>query len=262
MSAWSPSQYLKFEDERSRPARDLLAQVRLVAARRIVDIGCGPGNSAELLIERYPAAEVIGLDNSAEMLAAARKRLPDRAFVEADIAAWLPDEPVDLLFANAVLQWVPDHLVVLVRLFRGLAPGGVLAFQMPDNLSEPSHALMRSVAANGPWQARFAEPIVREEVPPPSAYYDLFAPSAARIDSWHTVYQHPLDGPAAIVEWVQSTGLRPYLARLEEGERAAFIAEYQSELAKAYPRLVDGKVLFRFPRLFIVATKAGAPAAH
>lgn len=262
MSAWSPSQYLKFDDERSRPARDLLAQVPLAAPQRIVDIGCGPGNSTGQLVGRYPEAEVIGLDNSPEMLAAARKRLPDCAFIEGDIAAWRPDGPIDLLFANAVLQWVPDRLNVLARLFGGLPPGGVLAFQMPDNLSEPSHALMRTVAANGRWQARFADPIAREAIPPPSAYYDLLAPSAARIDIWHTVYQHPLDGPPAIVEWVQATGLRPYLARLEEGERAAFIAAYESALAKAYPPLADGKVLFSFPRLFVVATKAGAPAAH
>jgi trans-aconitate 2-methyltransferase len=261
MTAWSPSQYLRFEDERSRPARDLLAQVPLVAPRRIVDIGCGPGNSTELLAARYPEAEVIGLDSSPEMLAAARKRLPECAFVEADITAWRPDEPVNLLFANAVLQWVPDHLAVLARLFGGLAPGAALAVQMPDNLREPSHALMHAVAANGPWMARFAAPIVREEIPPPSAYYDLFASSAARIDIWHTVYQHPLDGPAAIVDWVRATGLRPYLARLEEGDHAAFLAEYESELARAYPPLTDGKVLFRFPRLFVVATRTDAPVA-
>jgi trans-aconitate 2-methyltransferase len=205
---------------------------------------------------------VIGLDNSPEMLAAARERLPNRVFVEADIATWLPEEPVDLFFANAVLQWIPDHLTVLSRLFAALAPSGVLAVQMPDNMSEPSHALMRLVAASGPWTVRFVDPIARAEIPPPSAYYDLFAPSAARVDIWHTLYQHPLDGPEAIIEWVEATGLRPYLDRLESDERPAFVAAYLSELAKAYRPLVDGKVLFRFPRLFIVATKAGAPAAH
>ena len=120
---WSPTQYLKFEDERTRPARDLLAQVPLGDARRVVDIGCGPGNSTELLVERFPEAEVIGLDSSAEMLAAARKRLPAATFVEADAATWSPAEPVDLLFANAVFQWVPDHLAVLARLLAALAGG-------------------------------------------------------------------------------------------------------------------------------------------
>ena len=146
---WSPGKYLEFEDERTRPARDLLAQVPLIEARRVVDIGCGPGNSTELLAERFPSAEIIGLDSSAEMLAAARKRLPAATFIEADAATWMPDRPVDLLFANAVFQWVPDHLAVLARLLAALPPGGVLAVQVPDNRDEASHRMMRETAARG-----------------------------------------------------------------------------------------------------------------
>ncbi len=256
MSAWSPSQYLKFADERSRPARDLLAAVPLAEVRSAVDIGCGPGNSTELLVERFPGAGITGLDSSPEMLAAARQRLPGVAFIEADARTWMPEAPVDLLFANATFQWVADHMGVLKRLFVALPAGGVLAVQMPDNLAEPSHALMRSVAEEGPWAGKFRKPVAREAIGTPADYYDLLQPRAARVDIWHTLYNHPLANPASIVEMVRSTGLRPYLARLDQKEQADFLARYQAALAQAYPPLADGRVMLRFPRLFIVAVRA------
>ncbi|WP_183855453.1 trans-aconitate 2-methyltransferase [Prosthecomicrobium pneumaticum] len=255
MKDWSAETYLRFEDERTRPSRDLLAQVPLLRPTRIVDLGCGPGNSTELLAARYPHAEVTGLDSSPDMLAAARKRLPAGRFVEGDIASWTPDAPVDLLFANAVFQWVPDHLGALTRLFGGLPKGAVLAVQMPDNQAEPSHAAMRATAASGSWAARFAAPIAREPILPPRAYFEALGPFATRLDVWHTIYQHPLAGPEAIVDWVMGTGLRPFLDRLDAAERAPFLAAYTSAIAAAYPPLADGRVLFRFPRLFIVAVR-------
>ena len=153
---WNARQYLKFEDERTRPPRDLLAQVPLESPRRVIDLGCGPGNSTELLIARFPEAEVWGVDSSLEMLRQARERLPGRNFVEADLAGWSPPERTDLLFANAVFQWVPDHPVVLRRLLAALSAGGVLAVQMPDNTEEPALALMREVAERGLWAALLA----------------------------------------------------------------------------------------------------------
>lgn len=150
---WNARQYLKFEDERTRPPRDLLAQVPLQSPRRVIDLGCGPGNSTELLIARYPQAEIVGVDSSSDMLRQARERLPYCAFAEADLATWIPQENTDLLFANAVFQWVPDHPAVLRRLLERLPDGGVLALQMPDNTDEPALALMREVAKSGPWAA-------------------------------------------------------------------------------------------------------------
>ncbi|MEO8668867.1 MAG: trans-aconitate 2-methyltransferase [Bauldia sp.] len=256
MTSWSPAQYLKFEDERSRPARDLLAAVPLIAARRVIDFGCGPGNSTELLAARFPEAEVTGLDSSPEMLAEARVRLPRARFVEADLAAWLPPEPVDLLFANAVFQWVPRHLDVLERLLASLPSGGVLAVQMPDNLAEPSHEAMREVAASGPWSGKLASAVGRRDsLPPPAVYYDRLKPTSTHVEIWHTVYNHALAGPDAIVEWVKGTGLRPFLAPLDAAETSDFLAQYRARLAAAYPPRVDGSVLFRFPRIFIVAMK-------
>ena len=151
MDDWSAHQYLRFEDERTRPSRDLLAQVPLAKARSAVDLGCGPGNSTALLVDRFPGAEIIGLDSSADMLRQARERLPDCTFIEADLVHWTPPRATDLLFANAVFQWVPDHAAVLHRLAQALPQGGVLAVQMPDNTSEPALLLMQEVADEGPW---------------------------------------------------------------------------------------------------------------
>lgn len=253
---WSPSLYTKFEDERTRPARDLLAQVPLADINRAIDLGCGPGNSTELLIERFGAAGVSGLDGDTNMVEAARKRLPDTTFTQADLATWVPDQPYDLMFANAVFQWLPDHLDIFDRLMDGLAPGGVLAIQMPDNLEEPSHMLMEETAHAGPWRGAFEQASTRRAaLPSPSVYYDRLIGKSARLDIWHTIYNHPMNGPQAIVEWLKSTGLRPYLEKVGPQYQAEFLEDYAARIAKAYPMLGDGKVLFRFPRMFMVAVK-------
>jgi trans-aconitate 2-methyltransferase len=253
---WSARQYLKFEDERTRPPRDLLAQVPLQSARRVVDLGCGPGNSTELLIERYPNAEVVGLDSSPDMLRQARERLPRAVFMHADLKSWTPHEPTDLLFANAVFQWVPDHNAVLPRLLEALPQGGVLALQMPDNTDEPALALMREVASTGPWAVTLATAnAARDDLPRPSAYYDLLRPLCAHIDIWHIVYNHVMAGPEAIVEWFKGSALRPFLSALDGDMQAEYLAAYRAAIARAYPPRFDGRVLLRFPRLFIVATR-------
>jgi trans-aconitate 2-methyltransferase len=255
-SDWSARQYLKFEDERTRPPRDLLAQVPLESPRRVVDLGCGPGNSTELLIERFPGAEVIGLDSSPDMLAQARKRLPKCKFVLADISSWSPVEACDLLFANAVIQWVPDHTTVLQRLLAALSKGSVLAVQMPDNTREPALMLMQEVARVGPYAGHPAlESAARGDLPSPSGYYDLLRPLCSHLDIWHTVYNHVMTGPDGIVEWFKGSALRPFLDALDEAARRTFLADYTARIARAYPACRDGKVLLRFPRLFIVAVR-------
>jgi trans-aconitate 2-methyltransferase len=253
---WSARQYLKFEDDRTRPPRDLLAQVPLAQARRVVDLGCGPGNSTELLIERFPDAEVIGLDSSPDMLRQARERLPGRSFVAADIATWSPDGETDLLFANAVLQWVPDHPAVLRRLLSALPEGGVLAVQMPDNTHEPALRLMREVAASGPWAGNEAlAAAARDDLPTPGDYYDLLKPLCRHLDVWHIHYNHVMAGPQAIVEWFQGSSLRVYTSALDPAMRQAYLAAYGAKIAEAYPARYDGKVLLKFPRLFILAVR-------
>ena len=256
MADWSARQYLKFEDERTRPPRDLLAQVPLQSPRRAVDLGCGPGNSTELLLERFPQSEIVGLDSSPDMLRQARERLPQCRFVAADIATWTPQEGTDLLFANAAFQWVPDHQRVMRTLLEALPEGGVLAAQMPDNTSEPALLAQRQVAKSGPWasdpQIRAA---ARGELPPAESYYDRLKPVCTRIDIWHSVYNHVMATPQAIVEWFKGSSLQPFLSALDAGAREKFLAAYTEEIVRAYKPRFDGKVLLRFPRLFVVAVR-------
>lgn len=254
MADWSPSKYLQFADERTRAARDLLAQVPLTAPRRVVDMGCGPGNSTELLVARFPDAEVIGLDSSPAMLDEARKQLPGVRFDSADATSWVPEPGTDLVFANAIYQWVPDHLAALERVAAALPEGGVLAVQMPDNMGEPSHMAMNVVGLGGPWAARLkGKP--RPPLPTVAKYYDRLKPHLRALDIWHSVYNHVLDGPAAVVEWVKGTGLRPFLEPLTPEEQTEYLKRYLEQIGSAYPPRADGKVLLRFPRLFIVGVK-------
>lgn len=260
MQDWNPELYRRFEDERTRPAHELLARVPLTAPRRVVDLGCGPGNSTELLAARFPQADILGLDTSAAMLASARERLPGCRFEPADIASWSPDAPVDLLYANASLQWVGDHERLLPRLLDALAPGGVLAVQMPDNRDEPTHRAMRELAAEAPFAALIGDAgRLRTELLDLTGYYDLLAPRA-EVDLWRTTYQHRMDSPARIVEWVSGTGLKPFVDPLPGPERAHFLAAYEQRIADSYPPRADGRRLLAFPRLFFVARRAPAPS--
>jgi trans-aconitate 2-methyltransferase len=250
---WDNTQYLKFADERTRAAAELFARVPLESASFVVDLGCGPGNSTALLAARFPAARLIGVDNSADMLARARNDYPALTFLEADAATFAPETPPDLVFANALLQWLPEHGARVPALFEQLAPGGVLALQMPRNFEEPSHRLMRTTP--GPWAARLATVRSLTPVASPAFYYDLLAPSARSVDIWQTTYEHVLPSAEAIVDWVKGTGLRPYLEALAEPERAAYLDAYARGIDAAYPARADGKRLFSFPRLFIVAVR-------
>ncbi|HWG04593.1 MAG TPA: trans-aconitate 2-methyltransferase, partial [Beijerinckiaceae bacterium] len=222
---WSAAQYLKFENERTRPVRDLVARIPLAHVETAADIGCGPGNSTEVLRQRYPEAHIIGLDSSPDMIQAARKRLPDIGFEVADIGQWRPKAPLDVILANAVLQWIPGHETLLPALIAKLKPGGALAAQMPDNLDEPSHRLMAEVASDGPWAAKLKDAAAaRTERHLADWYFRLARPHAPHVDIWRTTYLHPLAGARAIVEWLKGTGLRPFLDPLEESERQAFLA--------------------------------------
>ncbi len=252
---WSAKQYTAFEDERTRPVRDLLAAVP-GRATTAVDLGCGPGNSTEMLLQRFPSAIVTGLDSSPDMIQAAQARLPQLRFRVADIATWDETGPFDAILANAVLQWLPDHAGLLPRLTTKLAPGGSLAVQMPDNLNEPAHRLMREVAADGLWAAKLADAAgAREAMGTPGWYYGVLRPHCARVDVWRTTYHHPLAGADAVVEWFKGSGLRPFLAPLTPSEAVSFLAEYRDRIADAYPAMPDGSVLLPFPRLFLVSTR-------
>ena len=255
--SWSAQQYVAFEDERTRPVRDLVAAIPGSDARSAIDLGCGPGNSTEVLAGRFPDAVVTGIDSSADMIEAARKRLPGYRFEIATIEGWHAPERFDVILANAVLHWIPDHAGLLPRLVGRLAAGGSLAVQMPDNLGEPALRLMSEVAGEGPWAGKLADAAgARTSIETAAWYYDVLRPHCARVDVWRTTYHHPLaGGAAAVVEWCKGSGLRPFLDPLDAEEKAAYLGLYQAAIARAYPALGDGTVLLPFPRLFMVATR-------
>lgn len=248
-------QYVMFENERTRPVRDLVAAIPNDHVAVAADLGCGPGNSTEVLAARYAQARIVGVDASADMIDSARKRLPGLRFDLMPIENWRSESPCDVILANASLQWVPDHAMLMPRLMGQLAPGGSLAVQMPDARGEPAQGLMRALAAQGPWAAKLKD-VERVPVDSVRGYYTLLKPHCSRIEVWRTTYHHVLAGGAsAVVEWFKASALRPYLKRLDADEQAQFLERYTAAVAEAYPALDDGSVLLPFPRLFFVATR-------
>lgn len=253
---WSAAQYLKFESERTQPVRDLLSHIPLTFPKRIIDLGCGPANSTAVLATHYPEARITGLDSSPDMIKRAKQVLPDADFHVADLTTYTTTEPVDLFFSNAVFQWLKadDRIAVIKRLLAPQAQGTVFALQVPHNLSEPSHVLMGETAAGGPWAGKLAG-VQRDGFQSPRELYDLVRPFVRVVEVFETSYYHSLESHEAIVEWVKGTGLRPFLDPLEDGEKEEFLREYVRRLQGAYPVSVDGRVLLRYPRLFMVAVK-------
>jgi len=256
MTDWNSALYLKFESERTRAAKDLLARVPLFEARTVFDLGCGPGNSTELLAAAFPGAAITGIDLSNDMLETARKRVGGAQFIRQSVEDWSAADEIDLIFANATLHFVPKHEDLMPRLVSYLAKDGWLAVQMPQNIHELSHSLMRMVAADGPWADRLV-PIAktRNVIGIIEDYYRLLTPLMSHFEIWQTTYVHTLNGPEDIVAWFEGSGLRPFLEPLGATERQAFLARYKEELTLAYPRQKDGKVLLRYPRLFFVARR-------
>lgn len=253
MPTWDADLYLRYADERTQPSIDLVARIAVAQPRRIVDLGCGPGNSTRILRSRWPEADVLGLDSSAEMIAAATRAFPRGQWVQADVRTWTDAVPFDVVFSNAAFQWVPDHATLFPRLFRLVAPGGALAVQMPTHFHSPLHRLILQIAEQPRWRERLAGARGALKVEKAEFYYDLLQPLAARIELWETEYHHVLDGPEAIVGWIRGTGLRPFLAALDEADGRRFEEELLAGVVQAYPRRVGGRVLFGFRRLFVVA---------
>jgi len=254
MQDWNPQLYRQFEAERTRPAHELLTRIPVTDVRFATDLGCGPGNSTELLAHAWPAAHIVGLDSSEAMLAQARERLPRCAFLHEDIRRWRAAEPQQVIYANASLQWLDRHDTLLPHLASQLDSGGALAIQMPDNLQEPSHRLMRDIAACDPWRQRTGD-VERKNLLSGEHYYDLLSQAGCEVDIWRTTYYHVMADAQAIVDWLKATGLRPFLNALEPDEQPRFLEQYLQALQQAYPLRADGRVLLAFPRLFIVAVK-------
>ena len=255
MDSWNPGQYHRYADERLRPAGDLLSRVPLDDPRLVYDLGCGSGRATALLAWRWPGARITGIDSSAAMLAVARRDLPGVELVEGDVADWTPAEPASLLFRNAALHWLDDHARLFARLMTLLAPGGVLAVQMPRNHDQPSHQAMLATAGSGPWRERLARLLRPSPVSLPATYHALLRPLARRLDIWETTYLHELEGENPVAEWTKGTALKPLLDALAEPERSQFETEYRKRVAAAYPPADSGRTLLPFRRLFIVAER-------
>lgn len=252
--SWNPGRYLALGGHRLRPALDLLGRIPLAAPLRVVDLGCGAGNVTGYLRRRWPEAGIIGLDNSPRMLAAAAEQAPGIDWLEADLAGWKPESPVDVLYSNAALHWLPGHDSLLPRLAGYLAPGGVLAIQMPRNFEAPSHTVMYDVADNGPWSDKLARLGNRQPVAGPEFYHGLLAPLVQELDIWETEYLQVLSGDNPVADFTKGSWLKAMLDALDEPQKGEFEAEYRRAVALAYPRRADGSTLFPFKRLFIVAT--------
>lgn len=255
---WDPEQYLRFAGPRLRPALDLLAQVPVSAPPVVYDLGCGPGNVTPFLRRRWPEARVVGIDDSPEMLARARDRHgddPSLDWLEADAGAWKPAAPAALIYSNAALHWLDDHASLFPRLMSHLAPGGALAVQMPRNHGEPSHTGIVETVEGGPWAAALRPLLRPRPVHAPEVYYDILRPHAARLEIWETIYSQPMEGADPVAQWTRGSALKPFLDALDGAAAERFFAAYAARMRAAYPTRADGRTLFPFRRLFIVATR-------
>jgi len=249
MPTWNAGQYLKFAEERTRPCRDLASAIRLGDVRRIIDLGCGPGNSTAVLAERWPSAEIAGVDSSIAMIDTARREQSHRRWLVSDILEWAQSERerFDIVFSNAALHWIDEHHRLFPKLFERVRSGGVLAIQIPADFNALPHQLMGELAPQDvhvkEWHSH-----------PPEFYYDLLAPLAADVNVWETIYQHVVPDADAIVEWYKGSGLRPFMeAFAGEAGRKNFIENYSARIRTAFPPREDGRVLFPFRRLFLIA---------
>jgi trans-aconitate 2-methyltransferase len=257
MSRWDADLYLRFSSERTRPSVDLTARIEISEPERIIDLGCGPGNSTAILRQRWPKARVSGLDSSPEMIAAASESYPHQEWVIGDIAQWKARIPFNVVFSNAALQWVPGHAVLFPRLFSQVASGGVLAVQMPAHFNSALYREIVETAADPSWRNLMGPALNAMTREPPSFYYELLRPAAVRLDIWQTEYFHVVESHQAIIEWFRGTGLRPYLSALEdEGQRKKFEELLKERYTQVYRPQSDGLILFPFRRLFIVAYRA------
>jgi trans-aconitate 2-methyltransferase len=259
---WDPNKYLQFGDERTRPAVDLAARIAIENPRTVIDLGCGPGNSTQVLRQRWQVAagvagggiRIYGLDNSPEMIGAARAAFPQQEWVLGRIEDWSASEPHDVVFSNAALQWAKDHVVLTRRLFGQVAPGGALAFQIPSGEFSPVRSFIHEIARDPAWAPRMVHALNALTMEAPHVYYDALAASARSVDIWETEYHHVIESPPAIVEWMSSTGLRPFLNALNSAdEKQRFLAILTQRVADAYTTRADGRVLFPFKRTFVIA---------
>ena len=253
---WNSSLYLKFAAERTQPARDLVRRIELESPTRIVDLGCGPGNSTDVLFQRWPRAEILGIDNSAEMIQAAQSNYPQRHWIVADMNSWDSSEQLSLVFSNAALQWLDHHEVHLARWMKSVESGGAVAFQIPSNNYAMVRTLIHEISHAAKWTERLDSARTSLIMHSPGFYYDILATFSRQVEIWETEYFHTLRNHSAIIEWMKGTGLRPFLNPLNVTEQTEFLAELLQQVENGYPTQFDGSVLFPFRRMFAIAYRS------
>lgn len=257
---WDPGQYRQFADERSRPFYELIGRIGATSPGFVADIGCGPGELTADLARRWPSAEVLGVDNSPQMLAEALKMeaesgLARLRFEQCDAEDWEPGRPVDVIVSNALLQWIPDHEPLLVKWVSALSPGGWLAVQMPGNFDNAAHRLLREQLSSDRWRPLVSGVALNRQAGDPAGYLEVLAGAGCAVDAWETTYLQVLPGADPVLDWLRGTGLRPVMAALGEADLAEFLSEFGARLRVAYPAASYGTV-FPFRRVFVVARKS------
>jgi trans-aconitate 2-methyltransferase len=256
MSSWNPELYLQFKNERTRPSIDLVSRIKIEAPERIIDIGCGPGNSTRVLHCRWPLADITGIDKSEEMIKKARKDYPDQKWAVGDASSLKVDTPFDVVFSNAALQWIPKHEVLIPGLFKLVSVGGALAVQVPGNNESPLHQAVYSIAAEKQWRRYTAGCEKLLNYRSAEYYYTILQPIASDIELWETVYYHVLSSHQELIEWYKGTGMRPFLDSLpDEKRRISFEKQILKKCKEDYKKQKDGKILYPFKRIFFIAYK-------
>lgn len=254
MADWNSMQYLKFKNERTRPAIDLVNRIYINNPKKIIDIGCGPGNSTHILAQRFPSAYILGIDNSANMIETAKKDYPNLDFKICDASKDLSilGNDFDIVFSNACIQWIPHHSELLKNMMELLKPGGILAVQTPMNYKEPIHKIIGDISTNEKWKSEFTNPRIFYNLTQ-SEYYDLLSEISDEFSLWETIYFHNLKSHKDIMEWYRSTGLRPYLDILSDEKKRLFEQDVFTRVIQEYPIQKNGNIIFRFPRFFFTA---------
>lgn len=257
MKDWSSTQYLMFESERTQPAIDLANRVFINDPKKILDIGCGPGNSTQVLAKKFPNSYILGIDNSPNMIETAKKDHPNLDFLTCDVDSnfSMLDNDFDMVFSNACIQWLPNHNQLLRNLTGLLKPGGILAVQIPMNYQEPIHQIIKEVSTSEKWKSEFAVQRSYYNLTQ-GEYFDLLSEISTEFSMWETIYCHNLKSHQDIIEWYRGTGLRPYLDVLSEEKKIAFEKDIRNKVMEAYPSQKNGNIIFRFPRFFFVAASA------
>ncbi|HEX2919600.1 MAG TPA: methyltransferase domain-containing protein [Bacteroidales bacterium] len=253
---WNPAQYLKFDKERLQPSIDLVARIDYIDPAKIIDIGCGPGNSTQVLLNRWPGSKIVGADNSQAMIKRAKEDYPEQKWILFDAGIDLIDDKFDIVFSNATIQWIPDHGSLIQRFSEMLIDNGVLAVQLPLFFEMPLGRSISVISKNGKWSAATNDVDNLFTINDQSFYYDNLARYFRKIDIWTTDYYHVMDSQSSILAMIRSTGLKPYLERIsDDNDKKSFEDHVMNGIKNDYPLQANGKVLFPFKRLFFIAKK-------